>query len=87
MVSRARAAAAEGARVAYLGRSPQRGEVMRALARGGPTLGVAFYTFQQFALLMLSRAGGLGAQILPTARLALVAEALSERSRVPPTPG
>lgn len=87
MVARARAAAAEGARVGFLGRSPQRGEVLRALAREGPTLGVAFYTFQQFALLMLARAGGLGVHILPTARLALVAEALTEHAGALPTPG
>jgi ATP-dependent helicase/nuclease subunit B len=86
-VAEARRAAAEGRRVAWIGLPAQRDQVLRRLVSGGPLLGVEFLTFQQLALLQLGRAGGLRPQLLATARLALVAEALAERVGALPTPG
>jgi len=86
-VADARRAAAEGRRVAWIGLPAQRDQVLRRLVAAGPLLGVEFLTFQQLALLQLGRAGRLRPQILATARLALVAEALAERFGALPTPG
>lgn len=86
-VAAARAAAAAGRRVAWIGLPTQRDHALRRLAAAGPLLGVAFLTLQQLALLQLGRAGRLRPQVLGTARLALVAEALAERAGVLPSPG
>ena len=86
-VAVARRAAAEGRRVAWIGLPAQRDRVLRRLVSDGPLLGVEFLTFQQLALLQLGRAGRLRPQLLATARLALVAEALAERVGALPTPG
>jgi ATP-dependent helicase/nuclease subunit B len=86
-VADARRAAAEGRRVAWIGLPAQRDQALRRLVADGPLLGVEFLTFQQLALLQLGRAGRLRPQILATARLALVAEALAERFGALPTPG
>ncbi len=86
-VAAARRAAAEGRRVAWVGLPAQRDQALRRLVADGPLLGVEFLTFQQLALLQLGRANRLRPQILATARLALVAEALAERFGALPTPG
>jgi hypothetical protein len=87
MLTRAREAAQVGERVAWIGLPAQRDHVLRRLAEAGPILGVSFYTFQQLALLQLGAVGELRPQILGTARLALVAEALAEIAGALPTPG
>lgn len=87
MLARARAAALAGERVVWVGLPAQRDHLLRRLAASGPILGVSFFTFQQLALLQLGAAGALRPQILGTARLALVAEALLELNGVLPTPG
>jgi ATP-dependent helicase/nuclease subunit B len=87
MLARAREAADAGERVAWIGLPAQRDHILRRLAAAGPILGVSFYTFQQLALLQLGAAGSLRPQILGTARLALVAEALAEIAGALPTPG
>jgi len=86
-VAVARAGAAQGRRVAWIGLPAQRDQALRRLVADGPLLGVEFLTFQQLALLQLGRAGRLRPQILGTARLALVAQALAERLGALPTPG
>ena len=86
-VAAARARALGGGRVAWVGLPAQRDQVLRRLAAAGPVLGAAFLTLQQLALLQLGRSGRLRPQVLGTARLALVAEALAERSGVLPSPG
>jgi hypothetical protein len=86
-VAAARAAAAKGRRVVWVGLPAQRDQVLRRLVADGPLLGVEFLTFQQLALLHLGRAGHLRPQLVGTARLALVAEALAQRAGALPTPG
>jgi len=86
-VAGARRAAAVGRRVAWIGLPAQRDQALRRLVADGPLLGVEFLSFQQLALLQLGRAGRLRPQILATARLALVAEALAARFGALPTPG
>jgi len=86
-VAAARAAAAAGRRVVWVGLPAQRDQVLRRLVAAGPLLGVEFLTFQQLALLHLGRAGVLRPQLVGTARLALVAEALAQAAGALPTPG
>jgi ATP-dependent helicase/nuclease subunit B len=86
-VAAARAAAAAGGRVAWIGLPTQRDQVLRRLVADGPLLGVEFLSFQQLALLQLGRAGRLRPQVVGTARLALVAEALASVAGALPTPG
>jgi hypothetical protein len=87
LLARARAAAEAGERVAWIGLPAQRDHLLRRLAAEGPMLGLSYLTFQQLALLQLGAASSLRPQILGTARLALVAEALAEVAGELPTPG
>jgi ATP-dependent helicase/nuclease subunit B len=86
-VAAARSAAQGGGRVAWIGLPPQRDQVLRRLVADGPLLGVEFLSFQQLALLQLGRANRLRPQVVGTARLVLVAEALAAHAGALPTPG
>ncbi len=81
------AAAAAGRRVRWLGLPTQRAHVLRRLVRAGPLLGVEVVTLQQLAYAVLAADGAARHQLVGTARLALVAEALLARDGVLPTPG
>lgn len=81
------AAAAAGRRVRWLGLPTQRAHVLRRLVEAGPLLGVEVITLQQLAYAVLAADGAARHQLVGTARLALVAEALLARDGVLPTPG
>ncbi|MDF1522813.1 MAG: hypothetical protein P1P87_08345 [Trueperaceae bacterium] len=86
-VAVARAAAVAGRRVRWVALPTQRAAVLRRLVADGPLLGVEVVSLQQLAYAVATAAGAAQPQIVGTARLALVAEALLERDGVLPTPG
>ena len=86
-VEEARAAAARGERVWWVGLPSQRDAVLRALVRDGPLLGVEVLTLQQLAYRLLSDARRLRPLLTGTGRLATVGEALLEDRDEPPSPG
>jgi hypothetical protein len=86
-VAVARSAVAAGRRVRWVALPTQRGAVLRRLVADGPLLGVEVVSLQQLAYAVATAAGAARPQIVGTARLALVAEALLERDGVLPTPG
>jgi hypothetical protein len=87
VVGVARAAAADGRRVWWIGLPAQRGHVLRALAHDGPLLGVEFLSPQQLAYRILSDARTLRPLLTGTGRLATVGRALLEDRGDPPAPG
>ena len=86
-IEEARAAAARGERVWWVGLPSQRDAVLRALVRDGPLLGVEVLTLQQLAYRLLSDARRLRPLLTGTGRLATVGEALLEDRDEPPSPG
>ncbi len=87
LILAARAAATAGRRVRWLGLPTQRAHVLRRLVEAGPLLGVEVITLQQLAYAVLAADGAARHQLVGTARLALVAEALLARDGMLPTPG
>jgi hypothetical protein len=83
----ARAAAADGRRIWWIGLPAQRAHVLRALAHDGPLLGVEFLSPQQLAYRVLSDARRLRPLLTGTGRLATVGRALLEDRGDPPNPG
>lgn len=87
LVERARAAAAAGKRVWWVGLPSQRSYVYRRLTEAGALLGAEFLSGQQVYYRLLAHAMKLRPLLVGTGRLALVGEALLQLRGELPAPG
>ena len=87
LVERARAVAAQGGRVWWVGLPSQRSYVYRRATEAGALLGLEFLSSQQVYYRLLAHALRLKPLVVGTGRLALVGEALLQLRQELPAPG